>query len=157
MPLAFEHGEQKMIVGNVTPVLTIVLFLLTANSTWAAIELVTVTKATQKDCKLTFTVDIQPAPNGPADKRVTLVIPAKQVQALYMTPNTSYTFQIRDGSKFSLNVPLALAKQRDGSLQAQITVSEEMGKKAWVGLHVWLGPAGSGTAFSIDLGSYLSE
>ena len=146
-----------MIVHKMTPLVTIVLLLLTALSASAAIELVTVTKATQKDCKLSFTVDSQPHPNGSGAKQVTLVIPAKQVEALHWTPNTTYTFMIRDGKDVPLSVPLALTKQRDGSLRAQITVSEETGKKAWVVLHVWLNPVGSGTAFSIDLGSYLTD
>lgn len=144
-----------MMQNSFTSAAAIGLFLVSANAAMAAIALETVTKATQKDCKLLFDVHVRPAPNGSGAHQITLVIPAKQVQALHVTPNTSYTFQIRDGNKFPLNVPLALAKQPDGSLQAQMTLSEEMGRKSWAVLHVWLHAEGSGTAFSIDLGSYL--
>lgn len=131
------------------------LGLLTASPAAAAIARVTVTRATQATCKLSFDVVVQPSPNG-SGKLVTLVIPAKQAAALHPSPNESFTFQIRDGNDIPINVPLALTKQPDGSLRAQINVSDEMGRKAWAVLHVWLHPDGSGTAFSIDLGSYLT-
>lgn len=142
---------------KLTSLATIALLLLSGTTAMAAIELVTVTKATQKDCKLSFTIDIQPHPNGSGAKQVTLVIPAKQVEALHVADNSSYGFFIRDGNKTPLSVPLALTKQRDGSLKTQITVADEVGMKAWFYLHVWLSPDGSGTAFSVDLGSYLAE
>jgi hypothetical protein len=145
-----------MFFRKMTFVVMIALSMAFAQSALAAIELVTVTKATQSESKLMFRVDVEPSPNGSGTKQVTLVIPARQVELLHETPNTSYLFQIREGNQLPLNVPLALKLQRDGTLQTQITVSEENGKKAWVVLHVWLHPAGSGTMFSIDLGSYLT-
>jgi hypothetical protein len=145
-----------MRLHTLVPALTIAWALLAAGASRAAIELVTVTKATQKDCRLSFRVAVRPHPNGSGAKVVALTIPAKQVEALHVTPSTSYTFQVREGKDVPLNVPLALAKQRDGSLRTEITVSEAYGRKAWVVLHVWLSEAGSGTAFSIDLGSYLT-
>lgn len=145
-----------MIARIAMPMLAAACLMLPAPA-WAAIELVTVSKATQKDCKLAFTVEVRAHPNGSGAKLLTLAIPAKQVEALYDTPNTHFTFQIRDGSRLPLNVPLALARQRDGSLRAEFTLDEEYGKKAWALLHVWLHPDGSGTQFSIDLGSYLTN
>jgi hypothetical protein len=121
----------------------------------AAIELRNVTKQTQDDQWFKFSISMKPHPNGSGASFVKFQIPAEQMQQHRVDSASVY---FTEGKDLTFHAPLSLTTNKDSSVSADVTLSKPLLGKAWIGIHVYRNRgSGSGTAFSIDLSSYVDE
>ena len=126
--------------------------VLQATVVQAAIELRTVTKQTQADQWLEFSISMKPHPNGSGATLVAFTIPGEQTKQ-HKIHDASVFF--KEGKEVPFHAPLWLKTNEDGSVSADVTLAKPLLVKAWIGVHVYRNRgSGSGTQFSIDLGSY---
>ena len=135
--------------------LTFTLLILQVSDANAAIELRTVTRQTQAVQWLKFSISMKPHPNGSGATLVMFKIPADQAKRHDIHGASVY---FKEGKVITFHAPLSLSAKKDGSLSAEVTVAKPLLESAWLGVHVYRkGSDGSGTAFNIDLRSYINK
>ncbi len=128
---------------------------LQATAAQAAIELRTVTKQTQADQWLKFSISMKPHPNGSGATLVRFQIPAAQAKQ-HKIHGASVFF--KKGKEIPFYAPLSMTTNKDGSLSAEVSLAKPLLEKAWLGVHAYRNRGdGSGTSFSIDLSNYVDE